>query len=166
MLIAEELEVAWEDVRIEQADLDESKYGPQRAGGSTATPTNYDPLRRVGAALRLMFVAAAAQTWNVPVADCDAASAKVVHRSTGRTLTYGQLLSTVATLTPPELSTVPLKASADFKIVGQPKPNVDNARIVTGKPSFRNRFHASGHAVRGVREVSRVRWKGREREPG
>ena len=136
MLIAEELDVDWARVRIEQGDLDTAKYQGQSAGGSTATPNNWLPMRRVGAAARAMLVTAAAQTWNVPEAEITTASGVATHERSRRRLEYVQLLDKAATITPPNLEQVVLKEPQDFRIIGKPTRSVDNPKIVTGKPIF------------------------------
>ena len=135
MVIAEELEVNWKDVVIVQGDLNPA-FGRQSAGGSTSTPNNYDEFRRLGATARTMLVAAAAQTWKAPVAECFAADSAVTHRPTGRRLRYGELAATAATLAVPDAQAVLLKDPKDYAILGRRIAGVDNAAIVTGRPLF------------------------------
>lgn len=135
MILAEELDVAWDQVRVEQADLN-AKYGLQVAGGSMSTPTHYDAFRRLGASARAMLMEAAALTWQVPVTECHTSKAMVIHAPSQRQLAYGTLVEKAASLAVPDAKTLTLKNPAHFQIVGQRIGGVDNAAIVSGKPLF------------------------------
>lgn len=134
-VIAEQLEVNWNDVRIIQGDLNPA-YGRQSAGGSTSTPTNYEEFHRLGATARTMLVEAAAVIWGVPAGECYAADSAVHHRPSKRKLGYGHLAAKAATLPVPPASTVVLKDPKDYKLLGTRIGGVDNPSVVTGKPLF------------------------------
>jgi isoquinoline 1-oxidoreductase subunit beta len=135
MLIAEELEVDWKTVTVEQAGLDD-KYRRQVAGGSGATRAHFMEFRRLGATARDMLIAAAAQTWEVDASTCHAADNHVHHAGSDQHLSYGELTHIAATLPVPDTETVALKDPADFKILGTRIPGVDNPALLTGKPLF------------------------------
>jgi isoquinoline 1-oxidoreductase beta subunit len=136
MLIAEELDVDWQNVRIEQALADGARYAPQFAGGSTAAPLNWEPLRRVGAAGRDMMIRAAAAAFGVPASELRTKAGAVTHAASGRTLTYGELAAAAAKLTPPDPATVRLKEPSEFSIIGTAVRGVDSPLVVEGKPLF------------------------------
>ena len=136
MIIADELDVAWADVVVEQADLDTDLYSGQFAGGSLATPMHWTSMRQTGAAARRMLMEAAAQTWSVPISELTTEAGVVHHRVSDRSAGYGELADTAATLTAPDPETVPLKDASEFDIIGTPTGNVDIDAIVTGQPLF------------------------------
>ena len=139
-------------------------YGPQFAGGSLSTPFNWDPMRRVGAATRLMLMTAAANSWRVPVAELTTSSGVVHHAKSGKKLTYGQLAEAAAKVPPPDMKTLTLKDPKDFKIIGQWQGGVDSPKIVKGEPIFAHGRERARHALRGVREVPRARRQVRQRQ--
>jgi len=144
MLIAEELDVAWSQVKIQQADDDGAKYGPQFAGGSMTTPLNWLPARQAGAGARAMLVAAAAQQWGVPAASLTTADGKVMHAASGRSVTYAALATAAAKMPAPDLEKVALKDPKSFKIIGKSRPGVDTPAIVRGEPLFGIDAHPAG----------------------
>lgn len=133
MLIAEELDVAWEDVYVAQGALDTENYTRQVAGGSQSLRQGWEPLRQTGATARQMLVNAAAARWGVDASECTVKEG-VITAPSGETLGYGDVVNEAALLEVPE--NVTLKDPKDFTIIGQNTSNVDIDEIITGKPLF------------------------------
>lgn len=136
MIVAEELDADWSSVRIENADADQAKYGVQTSGGSRTIYNAWEPMRRAGAAARVILMTAAAREWKCPIDECATEPGKVVHRSSGRSLTYGELAPKCAGIPVPDLKTLKLKAPADYRLVGKPLAQYDTPSIITGAPLF------------------------------
>lgn len=134
MLVAEELDVDWKDVDVEQAPLDTSLYTRQVAGGSQSIRQSWKGLRMAGATAKQMLKEAAAREWAVPVKEVTADMSKLYHKKSGKEAGYGEMASAASKIKVPE--EVELKDVEDFKVIRSSKRNVDGHKIVTGKPLF------------------------------
>ena len=135
MLVAEELDVNWKDVLVNQAPLNVDLYKPmQLAGGSNSISASWLAMRTAGATAKQMLKQAAATAWKVPVSAIETIEGKLIHKASGNTAGYGEFASAAAKLPVPEK--VELKKVKDFKIIGTSRKNVDGNSIVTGKPLF------------------------------
>lgn len=183
MLIAEELEVDLDQVRLEHAPPDEKRYvnpllGVQATGNSNAIRASWQPLRQAGASARTMLVSAAVKRWNVEPGACRAQRGEVIHTATGRRFSYGELAADAARMPVPE--NIALKQPQDFKLIGTPAKRLDTSAKVNGtavfgidarppgvkiatlaqSPVFGGRVNsvddAAAKAVKGVRQIVKL----------
>jgi isoquinoline 1-oxidoreductase subunit beta len=147
-IVAEELDAAWSQVRVEAAPADAKRYnnlfwGPaQGTGGSSAMANSWEQLRKAGASARAMLVAAAAQQWQVPPAEVTVANGVVMHQASSRKASFGQLAGAAAEQATPV--DVQLKDPNNFKLIGQRIPRKDNLDKTTGKAMFTQDIHLPG----------------------
>jgi isoquinoline 1-oxidoreductase beta subunit len=134
MIVADELDVAWKDVLVEQAKFNAEEYGLQSAGGSQGIRRRWEGLRMAGATAKQMLKQAAADTWQVPIGEITVSEGVLSHAASERKAGYGEMASLAATLEVP--AEVQLKEVKDFTIIGKSKKSVENQKIVTGKPLF------------------------------
>jgi isoquinoline 1-oxidoreductase beta subunit len=184
MLIAEELEVDLNQLRLDHAPPNEQLYGDpllggvQATGGSTSMRAAWEPMRKAGATARTMLVSAAAKRWSVDPASCRTQHGEVLHPPTGRSIKYGELAAEAARLPVP--ASVVLKQPADFKLIGSAAKRLDTPAKVNGTAVFgidarppgvkiatlaqspvfggrvKNVDDAAAKAVRGVRQIVRL----------
>nr|MBI1228678.1 molybdopterin-dependent oxidoreductase [Cytophagales bacterium] len=136
MIVADEMGADWSQVRIVQAEGDESKYGNQNTDGSFSVRMFYEPMRKAGATARHLLIKAAAQEWGVDAAACVAENSTVIHSESGRSLTFGALANAAQQLELPDQDTLELKEFSSYKLIGKDTPIIDLKDFVTGKAVF------------------------------
>ncbi|MFM1877239.1 MAG: hypothetical protein RLZZ241_105 [Bacteroidota bacterium] len=145
MILAEELDMDWEKVLIEQAPFNSERYGMQFTGGSQGIRRGWEGLRMAGATARKMLVTAAASQWQVPDAEISTQNGVIKHEKSGKEAHYGVFAAEAAKLAVPE--EIELKEVKTFSIVGHSKKNVDGNAIVSGKPMFGLDYRTEGMLI-------------------
>ena len=145
MIVADELDIAWEDVIVEQANFNAEDYGWQFTGGSQGIRRRWQGLRMAGATAKQMLKEAAASTWKLPISELTVSKGVISHQASGNSAGYGEMASLAGQLEVPE--EVPLKEMKDFTIIGSSKKNVENQKIVTGKPLFGTDYQFEGALI-------------------
>src|SRR5258705_8419524 len=158
MLVAEELEANWSNVRFEAAPVDQvynhSVFGIQMTGGSTSTASEWDRFRKAGATARVMLIGAAAQNWSVDPQSLKAENGFVIHAATVRRASFGSLADAAAKTQPPQ--DVPLKDPKDFKLIGKPTRRLDTPQKVNGSGQFGIDVQIPGMFTAGCAPATRV----------
>jgi len=145
MLIAEELDIDWKKVIVEQAPFHSEKYGLQFTGGSRGIMSRWEPLRMAGASARHMLRQAAAQKWQVKFEEVNTAGGILTHIDSGQKASYGEMAMAAANMPIPE--EVKLKDVEEFKIIGTSHKNIDAQDIVMGKPMFGLDYQSDGMLI-------------------
>ena len=145
MIVAEELDVDWKNVIVEQAPLNTEIFTRQLAGGSQSIRQSWQGLRIAGASARHMLKEAAAQAWKVPVDEVTTEASVLHHKASGKSAGYGEMASAASKIEVPK--EVELKDIKDFKIIGTSRKNVDGLKIVTGQPLFGLDYHREGMLI-------------------
>lgn len=145
MVVADELEADWAQVKVQQAPGDEARFGNQDTDGSRSMRHWYEPMRRCGAAARTMLEQAAAEQWQVPLSECRAQLHTVVHQPSGRELGYGALAAAAGALAVPARDSLRLKQASEFRYIGKEATRaIDGEDIVNGRAVYGADVHFEG----------------------
>jgi isoquinoline 1-oxidoreductase beta subunit len=133
-IIAEELEVNLDHVKIQFAAANPKKFGPQPQEGSFSVRGWYKQLLQVGASAREMLIETAAKRWSVLASECHAENGQVIHRPTAKSLGYGALVEEASKMAPPK--DVQIKERKDYKVIGKSLPRQDIPLKTNGTAVF------------------------------